>query len=141
MITLLLADDSAQVRELLTVAIELDGRFQVVAEAATGLEAIKQAELLQPQAVLLDLLMPELDGLSALPRLRELLPQAAIICLSGMSEHRFAAAALAGGADGYLEKGGSLWQLADELAAVHAARGDDPSRTGQIDGPPAGRSS
>jgi DNA-binding NarL/FixJ family response regulator len=86
------------------------------------LEAIEQAQRLRPQAVLLDLAMPQLDGLTALPRLRELLPNAAIICLSGMSTHNFESAALVGGADRYLEKGGSLLLLADALASAHASR-------------------
>jgi DNA-binding NarL/FixJ family response regulator len=122
-IDLLVVDDNVPIRALLAAAMELDGRFRVVGEAGTGFEAIEQAQRLQPHAVLLDLAMPELDGLSALPQLRELLPNAAIVCLSGMSTHHFEAAALGGGADRYLEKGGSLVVLADELASAFTSRG------------------
>ncbi len=121
MITLLLVDDSIEIRALVAEAMEIDGRFRVVGQAGTGLEAIDRAEQLRPDAVVLDLAMPGLDGLTVLPRLRKLLPRAAIVCLSGMSARWFESAALAAGADSYLEKGSSLWLLADELAAAHAA--------------------
>ncbi len=101
----LLVDDVADLRSLMRIAVERDGRFQVVGEASNGLEAIRLAESLQPDVVLLDLAMPEMDGLQAIPLIREHLGDARIVVLSGFESSRVARQAIETCADAYIEKG------------------------------------
>lgn len=101
----LVVDDVRDLRMLLRMALEADGSFEVVAEAENGLEAIEQAGAHQPDLVVLDLSMPVLDGLEALPRILEAAPEADVVVLSGFDGSRMRAPALAAGAVAYLEKG------------------------------------
>lgn len=107
----LLADDTRDIRMLLRLRLENDGRFEVVGEAADGREAIKVANETQPDAIVLDLAMPVMDGLQALPEIRRCLPNARIIVLSGFNASEMADEALSLGADGYLEKGAAFNHL------------------------------
>ena len=75
----LLADDTDDIRMLLRVTFEVDGRFTVVGEAADGRQAVDLCAELAPDAILLDLRMPEMTGDEALPLLRENCPEAAIV--------------------------------------------------------------
>ena len=101
----LLVDDVRDLRTLLRMALEGEGSFEVVAEAENGLEAIEQAALHQPDLVVLDLSMPVLDGLEALPRILQSAPGARVVVLSGFDGSRMRAPALAAGAVAYVEKG------------------------------------
>lgn len=101
----LLVDDAEDLRFLFRYTLQQDGRFHVVGEATDGVEAIAQAEALQPQVILLDVAMPKLDGLGALPRIREAAPDAVIIMLSGFGGEQMADKAIAAGAAAYVEKG------------------------------------
>jgi DNA-binding NarL/FixJ family response regulator len=101
----LIVDDVRDLRMLLRMALEQDDAFEVVAEAADGLEAIEQAGLHQPDLVVLDLSMPVLDGLEALPRILESAPEARVAVLSGFDGSRMREPALAAGAVAYIEKG------------------------------------
>lgn len=101
----LVVDDVRDLRMLLRMALEHDGSFQVVAEAADGVQAIEQARAHQPDLVVLDLSMPVLDGLEALPGILEAAPAARVVVLSGFESARMRDHALAAGAVAYLEKG------------------------------------
>ena len=81
---ILLADDQREVRTSLRRFLERDGRFEVVAEVEDGDEAISVAGREQPDAVLLDLAMPGVNGLEALPRIREVAPHAQVVIISSM---------------------------------------------------------
>lgn len=83
-ISIILADDQAEVRNALRRYLDRDGRFTIIAEAENGNQAVGRAELLKPEALILDLAMPDLDGLEALPRLRKASPNTTIIVLSSM---------------------------------------------------------
>lgn len=100
-----IVDDTPDVRDLLGLVIGRAPDFTVVAEAGDGREGIAVATREQPDVVLLDLAMPEMDGLEALPHLRTALPGAAIVVLSGFQAAALGAQALEAGADGYVEKG------------------------------------
>jgi DNA-binding NarL/FixJ family response regulator len=113
----LIADDVDDLRMLLRLSLERSGRFDVVAEACDGVEAIEQARQHQPDIVVLDLSMPNLDGLEALPQILAVAPGARVLVLSGFEARRMAPAALAAGAVAYVEKGDIL-ALADELDRV-----------------------
>ncbi|MHB1262285.1 MAG: sensor histidine kinase [Thermoplasmatota archaeon] len=116
--TVLLADDVAALRKLVRLAIEGSGRFRVVAEASTGIEAIARAREATPDLVLLDLSMPELDGLEALPRVLEASPNSHVVVLSGFNHVRMGPVAKRLGASAYLEKGLDPEALASALLEV-----------------------
>jgi DNA-binding NarL/FixJ family response regulator len=111
----LVVDDVRDLRMLLRMALDQDEAFEVIAEAADGVEAIEQASLHQPDLVVLDLSMPVLDGLEALPRILESAPGTRVVVLSGFEGARMRGPALAAGAVGYVEKG-------DIYAVVEALR-------------------
>jgi DNA-binding NarL/FixJ family response regulator len=117
-IRVLLADDTQEIRRLLRVNLELDGRFEVVGEAADGAEAVELTRSLHPDAVVLDLAMPIMDGLQAAPAIRESVPAARILVLSGFDHSRMEARAREQGAHGYLEKGTAFGKIADVLMAL-----------------------
>jgi DNA-binding NarL/FixJ family response regulator len=81
---IVLADDQREVRRALRTFLERDGHFDIVGEAADGREAVDLAVEERPDAMILDLAMPGLDGLAALPMLTERAPDTAIIVLSSM---------------------------------------------------------
>ena len=111
----LVVDDAANLRELLTLLLEVEDDFEVVGTAADGRAAIDAAVLLKPDVVLLDLAMPVMDGLQALPELRLHLPNARIVIFSGFEHEALAEEALDAGADAYIEKGTSVTQLVTQL--------------------------
>lgn len=111
----LIVDDAANLRELLTLLLEVEDDFEVVGTAADGEQAIAAAELLRPDLVLLDLAMPVMDGLQALPMLRTHVPSARIVIFSGFEHEALATEALTAGADAYIEKGTSVTQLVARL--------------------------
>lgn len=104
-VRVLVVDDTDDIRLLLRFALEVDGDIVVVDEAADGRGAIDAARRTQPDVVLLDLAMPVMDGLQALPHLREASPRSAVVVLSGFAAGSMAEAALRAGAVEYLQKG------------------------------------
>jgi DNA-binding NarL/FixJ family response regulator len=113
-----LADDFEDMRNLVRISLERSGRFDVVGEAENGAEAIEAAAQLQPDIMILDLSMPVLSGMEALPRIRDASPATKVVVLSGLDRSRMEPDVLAGGAVGYIEKGLRPNQLVDELLAV-----------------------
>ena len=115
----LLVDDAADVRRLIAALIDVhDQGWSVVGEAANGREAIENAPPSDPDLVLLDLSMPVMDGLEALPHLRRAVPGAAVVVLSGFPSDAAQRAALAAGAHGYLEKDALVDSLIPRLQAI-----------------------
>ena len=119
-VRVLVVDDEPDLRILLWMAVEADGRCSVVADASNGLDGIARAAELQPDVIVLDHLMPEMDGIRALPLLREAAPRAKVIMLSALSSDPYRVDAIRAGADAYLEKGASFRPLLD--LAVNLAR-------------------
>jgi DNA-binding NarL/FixJ family response regulator len=103
--TVLLVDDSEDVREVLRLLVAADGRLEVVGEAVNGREAVDIAARLQPDAIILDIAMPEMTGLEALPLLRERSPGSTVVIYAGGARSENERAALAAGAASYFEKG------------------------------------
>lgn len=121
-IRVLIVDDTPDIRMLLRFTLERDPGFTVVAEAGNGRDAQLRAQEELPDVVLLDLAMPVMDGLAALPGLRQILPNAAIIVLSGFDADRMTQRALDAGADGYLQKGASPSRIIEYLRSVSPER-------------------
>lgn len=113
-IAVFLCDDVPELRALLRYGLEEDEQLRVVGEAGNARDAIDAIGSLQPDVVLLDLSMPGMDGLEALPLVRSAAPAASVIVFSGFAADRMREPALALGASRYLEKG-------EPLAAVRAA--------------------
>jgi len=117
-IRVVLADDTRDIRLLLSLALELAGGFVVVGEAADGNEAIAQATVHQPDVLLLDLAMPVLDGLQALPQIRERAPDSLVVVLSGFGAEAMGEEAVRLGATTYVQKGVNPTELAEQLRAL-----------------------
>ena len=113
----LVVDDHPLTREALSSLLAQHG-FDVAGQASDGAEAIELAARLQPDVVLLDLSMPELDGLTALPRLRERAPDAEVVVLTASGTEENLLAAIRAGAAGYLLKTESPERIADFLRGV-----------------------
>ena len=114
----LLADDVFDLRFMVRLALERSGKFEVVAEAENGQEAVDMARAHKPDLVLLDISMPVLDGLEALPQVLEACTECKVVMLSGFEASRLGDTALELGASGYLEKGVSPVRLVSELEKV-----------------------
>lgn len=122
MIRVLLVDDAVDIRILVRMGLERDGRFEVVAEAGDGHTAIDLADELQPDVVVLDVAMPVMDGLEALPHIREVAPAARVLILSGFTADSLQDNCLDQGADAYIEKGTPLPRIAELLIELAGDR-------------------
>lgn len=118
---ILIVDDHPLTRDALAALLIQQG-FDVVGEAEDGEQAIAQAETLQPDLVLLDLTMPGMDGLTALPRIREQAPASEVVVLTASDAEDNLLAAIRAGASGYLLKTEPPEQIATFLRGV--VRGD-----------------
>ena len=116
-IRVVLADDTDDIRSLIRTLLEREG-FEVVGEAGDGNEAIAITVETQPDLILLDLAMPALDGLEALPRIRAEAPRTKVVVLSGFQADQIGDEAREGGAHAYIEKGTSPADLVATLREV-----------------------
>ena len=103
-ITILLAEDHAVVRQGLSSLLKADGQFVMVGEARTGREAVELAKTLRPNVILMDIAMPELNGLEATRQILAANPAAKIIILSAHSDEEYIERTVAVGVAGFLEK-------------------------------------
>lgn len=111
-----IVDDSEDLRFVLRLTLEADGRFDVAGEAGDGEEALGMVESVHPDLVVLDLAMPGMDGMTALRHLRETRQDdPVVVVLSAYPVGSWATEAMAAGADHYLQKGGDPSVLADSL--------------------------
>jgi len=122
MIKVLLADDHAIIREGLRVFLEMHPEITVVGEVVNGKEAVSQASALLPDVVIMDISMPELNGIEATRAIVQSNPEMGVIILSmlGTSEHVFKA--LHAGAQGYLLKQSASQEVVDAVLTVYAGR-------------------
>lgn len=117
-IRILLADDHSVVRQGLRMFLSLDPELEIVGEAENGAEALQKAHELNPDVVLMDLLMPVMDGITAIGRLKSEMPEVEVIALTSVLDDGAVVGAVKSGATGYLLKD----TQADELCrAIKAA--------------------
>ena len=116
----MLVDDHSIMRDLLRDALENTGEFQVVAQAADGEEALRLVEEAAPDLIVMDLIMPVMDGIEACRRIMELLPGARVLILTASNEQDAIVQSIAAGATGYLQKYSGKEQLLATLREVAA---------------------
>lgn len=116
-IRIALVDDAEEMRLLVSLSLTLSGDFDVVGEGGTGRDAVAIAEAHEPDLMLLDLSMPEMDGLEALPRILRTSPRTCVVVFSGFDEAQLGREARELGARGYIEKGTPLEELGPRLKA------------------------
>lgn len=122
MISVLLADDHSLVRAGLKRVIEEAPDIRVVAEACNGRESISKFDDTNPDVVVMDISMPEMDGMEAARRLLSLHPDAHILILTRYREEHYAVRSMKAGCLGYLTKGSSTRELHDAVRAVADGR-------------------
>ena len=118
----LIVDDHSVLREGLRMVIELQPDLEVAGEASDGVEALALARDCRPDVVLLDLMMPNLDGLGVLGQMRAIAPQARVVVLTSSEEEERVVQAMRAGAQGYLLKTEGATAVLDAIRA--AARGE-----------------
>jgi DNA-binding NarL/FixJ family response regulator len=119
-IGVLVVDDHAVVREGLRTFLELQEGIEVIGEAGDGAEALRAAERLRPDVILMDLVMPKLDGVGAMRELRRRLPESRVIVLTSFDDDERLLPAIQAGAAGYLLKDAEPQELARAVRAAHA---------------------
>ena len=119
-IRVLVADDHLVVRRGLATLLLAFNDVQLVGEAQNGAEALELCATLQPDVILMDLLMPEVDGVAATRAIRERYPHSQVIGLTSCDEYDLIRRALATGAEGYLLKNSSADDLAAAIRVAHA---------------------
>lgn len=119
-IRVLIADDHAVVRQGLEFLINYEPGMEVVGEAADGLETVEQARALQPDIILLDLIMPRMNGVEAIQVIKKERPQARILVLTSFAENTQVFPAIRSGAMGYLLKDSTPRELLQAIRAIHA---------------------
>jgi NarL family two-component system response regulator LiaR len=110
-IKILLVDDHAVVREGLRTYLDLEDKLSIVGEASNGREAVDKTRVLHPDVVLMDLLMPEMDGIAATKAIKEFDPDVKIIVLTSFQDDEHIMPAIESGATGYLLKDVSAPEL------------------------------
>jgi len=121
-IKILIADDHSVVRSGLGAFLQVFDDFELVGEASNGKEAVAQCAVKQPDVVLMDLVMPEMDGAQATQAIRDRNPNIQVIVLTSFKEDNLIENALQAGAIGYLLKNISADELAAAIRSAHVGR-------------------
>jgi DNA-binding NarL/FixJ family response regulator len=121
-ITVLLAEDHTMVREGLRRILEVERDIKVVGESNTGRQTVEMALELRPDVIVMDVAMPQLNGLEATRQIRQTLPDARILILSAHSDDAYVERAMELGAAGYLIKQTSVHALIDAIRTVFAGQ-------------------
>jgi two-component system, NarL family, response regulator LiaR len=123
-VKVMIVDDHAIVREGLTMLLSEEADIEVVGEARNGVDALTRINHLQPHVVLMDLVMPEMDGIAATAQIRQKYPHCQVLVLTSFAEDQRVPDAIQAGAIGYLLKD---VLRADLLQAIHAAARGQPT--------------
>jgi DNA-binding NarL/FixJ family response regulator len=124
MIRVLLVDDHEVFLQGLVLLLSRDERLEVVGTATNGADAVQLATALHPDVVLLDVVMPGMDGFTAAEELRAREPGAAVVLVSGLDEEAASTRAMTAGAAAFVTKSEAVARLPDILVAVALGEGD-----------------
>lgn len=124
MARILVIDDEESIRKLLSTVLKRKGHEVFLADS--GLKGIKMFERTNPLVTILDLRLPDVNGIEVLSRLRAIDPKACVIMMTGFATEEAEAKALALGADDFLQKGFSLFELGEALRRVLDSMSKDP---------------
>lgn len=117
-IKLLLVDDHPVVRDGLRRIQELEPRIQIIGEADSVRSAVESARRLSPQIILMDVRLPDGDGIEACRRIKSFLPETHILFLTSYADNRFVLASMEAGADGYLLKESGAHRIVDAIHCI-----------------------
>jgi DNA-binding NarL/FixJ family response regulator len=118
MIRILLVDDQTLVRQGFKVLLEAQSDLQIVGEAENGLQAIAQIETLHPDVVLMDVRMPEMDGVAATQQISQHFPETKVLILSTFDDDDYVFRAMKFGAKGYLLKDSNIEEVAQAIRSI-----------------------
>jgi NarL family two-component system response regulator LiaR len=121
-IRILLVDDHAVVRSGLSKFLMVNKDLELVAEASDGAEAVQMTGLHKPDVILMDLMMPGMDGITSTREIHQKFPQVKIIALTSFSEQNMVQGALQAGATGYLQKNVTAAELGNAIRSAHVGR-------------------
>jgi two-component system, NarL family, response regulator LiaR len=121
-IRILLVDDHAVVRSGLSKFLLVNKDMELAAEASDGAEAVKLAGIRKPDVILMDLMMPGMDGITATREIHQKYPQIKVIALTSFSEQNMVQGALQAGAIGFLQKNVTAAELANAIRSAYAGR-------------------
>ena len=117
-IRIMIVDDQDLVRRGLSLFLEAFDDLELVAEAVNGLQAVQLCEEIQPEVILMDLMMPEMDGIAATRIIRQKYPHIQVIALTSVQDDASVRQMLAAGAIGYLLKNASVDELANTIISA-----------------------
>ncbi len=117
-LTVLIADDHALLREALHQALDAEKDMEVVAEASDGEEAVKLASERKPDVVVMDIVMPKLNGIEATKKIKEIAPNTAILVLTAYDDEEYVLGLLDAGAAGYLLKSARGRDLVEAIRTI-----------------------
>ncbi|CAA9368593.1 MAG: hypothetical protein AVDCRST_MAG32-330 [uncultured Nocardioides sp.] len=129
--TVVVVDDTPDIRMLTRMALEMDSAVRVVGEAENGRQGIEVAGAHRPDVVVLDMAMPVMDGLEALPHIRRVSPATRVLVVSGFDQLTMAPSASDAGADGYLQKGAPPATLLERVRELASLGPRQPTPAGQ----------
>ncbi len=121
-VQILIVDDHSVVRQGLSMFLSLDPEIEIVGEASNGAEGVRLARELRPQVVLMDLLMPVMDGVTAIATIRSEMPEVEVIALTSVLEDSAIFGAMRAGATGYLLKDTEAEELCRAIKAAAAGQ-------------------
>ena len=121
-IRVLLADDHTILRAGLRMMLSVQPDIEIVGEASDGRQAITEAQRLQPDVILMDITMPELNGIEATRQVKKLLPETRVLVLTMHENEEYLFQVLRAGASGYILKEAADTELISAIRSVHAGR-------------------
>ena len=121
-IKVMLADDHPIMRDGLRDTLEGEGDFEVVGSAGDGVEAVRMAQSVVPDVIVMDVMMPNMDGVDACREIMELLPDTRVLMLTASTTEDAVVDAIAAGATGYLQKDSGPEELAEAIRQVAQGR-------------------
>ncbi len=121
-IRVMIVDDHDMVRKGLATFLRVNADLELVGEARDGQEALRMCEQVRPDVILMDLVMPEMDGTTATRQIRDRWPEVQVVALTSFQEQELVREVLRAGAIGYLLKNVTVDDLAEAVRAAHAGR-------------------